>query len=123
MTFNYIGSGPASTPECMHGPDECAGDRQQLCAQKHLSASAFLDFVQCQDQSLELIPQNGQSCAKGDWSTVSECADGAEGEKLLVDSVGVSNKTGIRCVRRSPPRGVSCPALTLRRTACRAPST
>lgn len=90
VTFNYIGSGNESSPECMHGPSECAGNRQQLCAQKHLSLSAFLDFVRCQDQSFELIPQNGQSCAKNHWSTISTCADGDEGHQLLVDSVGVS---------------------------------
>jgi len=81
---------------CMHGPTECAGDMQQLCARAHDNSTVSLgrnprwfEFVLCQDQDPQNIPDNGQYCAQTvglDWDTIAECMSDGEGASLLSKS-------------------------------------
>src|ERR1700722_7859140 len=45
-TLRINGSEPAWGVTCMHGPNECAGNVQQLCAEMY-TPSEWWNFVQC----------------------------------------------------------------------------
>lgn len=113
MTLTYVGQLNSSVPdfgvECMHGPDECAGNVQQLCVAKYTTARKWWSFVQCQDyQGREQVgkPDIALKCAKTagiDWvdGGAGKCAGvdgsgkGAEGVKLLQESVQATKAFGI----------------------------
>ncbi|KAM6495894.1 hypothetical protein JOM56_008600 [Amanita muscaria] len=114
LSMRYIAKLDPSEPtfgvECMHGPEECAGNVQQLCVAKHASQSHWWEFVQCQNfGGREHVgqPSLALKCARAvgiDWesSGVGQCAGldgsgtGAEGVKLLQDSVALTSKLGIK---------------------------
>ena len=79
--------------ECMHGPDECAGNKQQLCVQSMCSQTTLLKFLQCQSRQLGNIPNNGEQCfqeasdGKLKWSEVDTCVKSVKGEELLRQSL------------------------------------
>ena len=95
----------ASEPDfgvtCKHGPVECAGNVQELCAQKYAPFGRWWEFVQCQNfQGRYEVgkPETALKCAKAaqlDWenSGVGACAgldgDGKaeEGVRLLQENV------------------------------------
>jgi Gamma interferon inducible lysosomal thiol reductase (GILT) len=95
----------------MHGPEECAGNVQQLCTAKY-APDEWWDFVQCQNyQGREKIglPEVALSCAKStgiDWelSGTGQCAGldgsgrGLEGVQLLQESVRSSLRFNLRCI-------------------------
>jgi len=97
---------------CMHGPEECAGNVQQLCAAKYEPFVRWWEFVQCQNQRGRTRvgkPEVALECAKAagiHWqqSKTGECAgrNGAgrgkefEGVALLKRSVQASESLGIR---------------------------
>jgi hypothetical protein len=106
------GSDPDFGVTCMHGPDECAGNVQQLCVAKHTPMRTWWEFVMCQNY-------HGRSdigradvalkCARIhniDWeeSGVGQCVGldgsgkGKEGVQLLHDSVRVAQSLGITYV-------------------------
>ncbi|KAJ7890809.1 hypothetical protein B0H13DRAFT_2234878 [Mycena leptocephala] len=100
---------------CMHGPGECAGNVQQLCAAKYASPSQWWEFVRCQN-SKDVALQ----CAKTvgiDWETsgVGNCAGlsgsgkGKEGVQLLRKSLLRSKALGIE---------KSCTVLINRKKVC-----
>eukprot|EP00440_Ansanella_granifera_P028046 gb/GFBE01030469.1/.p1 GENE.gb/GFBE01030469.1/~~gb/GFBE01030469.1/.p1 ORF type:complete len:275 (+),score=62.68 gb/GFBE01030469.1/:1-825(+) len=103
MNFTYIATLQDNSPVCMHGPAECAGDRQRLCVQKQVksdgNASKLLDFASCQDSDLAAVPSNGQACARKAGviaSDFSSCSDaGGAGEALLVASAQRSSDLSI----------------------------
>jgi hypothetical protein len=113
LSLTYIAKIDASEPDigvrCKHGPEECAGNVQQLCVAKHESPSSWWEFVQCQNyEGSENIgtPETALKCARLagiDWtsSRAGECAGldgsgkGAEGVKLLQESVVLSHQLGI----------------------------
>lgn len=94
---------------CMHGPEECAGNVQQLCAEKYTPTKNWWEFVQCQNhQGRENIgrPDVAFKCAGiagFEWETsgVGKCAglDGSgtasEGVSLFHDSIELSQKLGL----------------------------
>ncbi|PWN20108.1 hypothetical protein BCV69DRAFT_249909, partial [Microstroma glucosiphilum] len=122
LEFSYIGSLDEEEDygvKCMHGPQECAGNIQQLCVQRilrpsragrdfDLSPSAaqrkVWDFVGCQDYD-GAAHIGSPSLAKECLSTirgprwiedgVKECVEGKQGRKLLQESVKRSEKLGI----------------------------
>ncbi|KAG6900975.1 hypothetical protein C0993_004413 [Termitomyces sp. T159_Od127] len=93
---------------CMHGPEECAGNIQQLCVAKYEPAD-WWQFVQCQNyEGKDEVgnPDLALRCADTvgiDWknSQAGACAglDGSgtepEGVALLKESVELSRKLGI----------------------------
>ncbi|PCH41160.1 hypothetical protein WOLCODRAFT_69436 [Wolfiporia cocos MD-104 SS10] len=114
LSLTFIGTPNASEPNfgvtCMHGPEECAGNVQELCVMKYAPAEHFWEFVQCQNyQGREKIglPETALQCAnsaKIDWegSGAGTCTglDGsgkaAEGVQLLQDSVKATRELGIQ---------------------------
>jgi hypothetical protein len=94
---------------CMHGPGECAGNVQQLCAAKYTSPSQWWEFVRCQNSKGRFqvgLPDVALQCAKTvgiDWETsgVGNCAGlsgsgkGKEGVQLLRKSLLRGKTLGI----------------------------
>ncbi|KAG6821284.1 hypothetical protein H0H93_002394, partial [Arthromyces matolae] len=94
--------------KCLHGPEECAGNVQQLCIAKH-EPSFWWQFVQCQNyEGRNRIgdPDLTLKCAQTvgiDWekSKAASCigADGSgtgkEGVSLLKESVVLGKELGI----------------------------
>lgn len=92
--------------KCLHGPEECAGNVQQLCVAKYEPPSRWWKFVQCQNfEGRAKIgnPSIAMKCAKAsgfDWETsnVGQCAgiDGSgkasEGIALLKESMAMTQK-------------------------------
>lgn len=95
---------------CMHGPEECAGNVQQLCVHKHTPFKKWWEFVQCQNYEGRYKvgePDVAFKCAKVagiDWehSGAGECAGfdasgkAEEGITLLQESVILGKKLGIK---------------------------
>ena len=93
----------------MHGPDECAGNVQELCAVKYLPQQQWWSFLQCQNfngRNKIGTPDTALKCAdvaKFSWeeSGVGECAGpsgdgkGEEGVELLKESVQTTRMLGI----------------------------
>lgn len=93
----------------MHGPNECAGNVQEICAMKYTPTSVWWRFTQCQNfQGRYEVgkPETALKCADAagiDWenSEVGQCAGtdgsgkGREGTGLLLESVQVTKALGI----------------------------
>lgn len=94
----------------MHGPDECAGNIQELCAAKYLPFRQWWSYVQCQNfngRSKIGTPDVAIQCANTaefDWkeSGVGTCAGiegsgtGKEGIELLKASINESQALNIK---------------------------
>ncbi|KAJ6485012.1 hypothetical protein C8R47DRAFT_1130511 [Mycena vitilis] len=86
---------------CKHGPTECAGNVQQLCAAKYANPGAWWDFVQCQNshgryqvglpdvalQCAELAGINWESSGVGSCAGSDASGKAAEGIELLHESL------------------------------------
>lgn len=91
VRFTYIASArPGQEASCMHGPGECAGNRQRLCVQKHAKdVRQLMGFALCQGRDPGAIPYNGESCARSvgfDTNLLYSCSEGMEGGMLLQES-------------------------------------
>ncbi|GBE79628.1 predicted protein [Sparassis crispa] len=112
LSLTFIGTINSTEPQygvtCKHGPDECAGNMQELCAMEHAPMQQWWEFVQCQNfQGREKIglPETALQCANVahiDWdnSGAGACANitsgrDSEGVQLLQDSVRQTQKLGI----------------------------
>lgn len=94
FTVSYIAYG--STPndiQCMHGVDECIGNKQQLCVQDTCSQTTFIKFLQCQSQQIHNIPNNGEQCVKEvsdgtlKWSDIETCVKSNKANELFQKSL------------------------------------
>lgn len=97
LNLNYIANETATPREfvCRHGPGECTGDMQQLCA-KELDTTTptegdlpvWFQFVLCQSNNSAAIPSNAQQCAEQvglDWGNLQYCVEN-NGPELLAAS-------------------------------------
>ncbi|KIM90789.1 hypothetical protein PILCRDRAFT_811268 [Piloderma croceum F 1598] len=109
----YVGQLNPSEPdfgvECLHGPDECAGNVQQLCVAKYTNPTDWWSFVHCQNyQGRDRIgtPDVALNCAKiagidwegggaGDCAGLDGSGRGSEGVSLLQESVRATEALGI----------------------------
>ncbi|CAF5206888.1 unnamed protein product, partial [Rotaria magnacalcarata] len=94
FTVSYIGHEKKSNQfECMHGPSECLGNKQQLCVQSMCSQTTSLKFLQCQSRNLENIPDNGERCVKEasddtlKWSDIEACVKSDKANELFHKSL------------------------------------
>ncbi|KAL9712706.1 hypothetical protein Ac2012v2_003943 [Leucoagaricus gongylophorus] len=105
LSLVYIAKFNNSAPDfgltCLHGPEECAGNVQQLCVNKYATQEQWWNFVQCQNfdgRATIGTPELALKCAdvaQVDWRTsgAGNCAglDGSgkapEGLELLHKSV------------------------------------
>jgi len=127
LSLVYVAKIDDSAPDfgvsCMHGPEECAGNVQQLCVKQYAPFNNFWEFVKCQNyQGRENVgtPEVALQCAKTagiDWevSGAGQCAglDGSgkasEGVALLRTSTLLGHKLGIQ---------KSCTVLISERPVC-----
>ncbi|KAH8118686.1 hypothetical protein DFH11DRAFT_1568690 [Phellopilus nigrolimitatus] len=127
LSLSFIGTINASEPDfgvtCLHGPEECAGNVQELCATKYLDQKQWWAYLKCQNfngRGKVGNPDIALKCAdtaKFDWleSGVGKCAGedgsgkGEEGVGLLQESVRNSKELGIE---------KSCTILINNRQAC-----
>ncbi|KAF9485372.1 hypothetical protein BDN70DRAFT_871410 [Pholiota conissans] len=114
LSLVYVAKIDNSEPDfgvsCMHGPDECAGNVQQLCVHRYAPFNNFWEFVKCQNyQGRDKIgtPEVALQCAKTagiDWevSGAGQCAglDGSgkasEGVAMLQESTRLGHALGIQ---------------------------
>ncbi len=83
----------------MHGPDEVAEDKRQVCAIQHYGAKLkFLDYVWCRNKGIKSA--SWDSCtgpATGiDATVLRKCSEGPEGAELLEKSFAYSQASGVR---------------------------
>nr|XP_027205503.1 gamma-interferon-inducible lysosomal thiol reductase-like [Dermatophagoides pteronyssinus] len=75
---------------CQHGPKECYGNRVQSCTIEMLkNTDLSIRFVHCMFDQKDWLEtsQTSRRCAEQmqlDWPKISSCADGSEGERLLI---------------------------------------
>ncbi|KAJ7180075.1 hypothetical protein C8R43DRAFT_971527 [Mycena crocata] len=111
LSLIYVAELNSTEPDfgitCLHGPGECAGNVQQLCAAKY--SSKWWEFVRCQNYQGRAqvgVPAVALKCAKTagiDWeeSGVGNCAGmdgsgkGSEGVELLRNSLLTGKALGI----------------------------
>ena len=110
--FRIDDSEPDFGISCMHGPEECAGNVQQLCVNKYAPFKNWWEFVICQNyQGREYIgePEVALKCANAagiDWEAggAGQCAGldgsgkGSEGVTLLKESVLLAEQMNVKCV-------------------------
>lgn len=102
LTVSFIGSEPRSNEfDCMHGPGECLGNKQQLCVQKHAPQTKFIQYLQCQSKHIENIPDNGEQCVKEvadeqlKWSDIQTCLDSNQANELLHQSLDKTHAASV----------------------------
>jgi len=103
LSVDVIATESGGTFNCMHGPTECTGNKQQLCAAslvKNETARSvkWFDFDVCQERDRNNIPANGQKCAQStglDYSKLSTCANGAQGNSLMSASIKRTRAAGV----------------------------
>ena len=86
--LNYIATEKDGNWMPMHGATERQGDKTSLCAKKYLPKD-YMNLIVCMNKESRKIPENFESCAgelKLDIAKVKACADGDEGEGLLIES-------------------------------------
>lgn len=87
---------PDGTFNSLHGPPEVKGDKIQLCVQEHFP-DELTGFVTCQNKNFQDLEGSVESCAEKvgiDAGTITECAEGDEGSKLLSESARKSQAAG-----------------------------
>jgi hypothetical protein len=94
FTVSYIAYGSSSTNiQCMHGEEECIGNKQQLCVQNMCSQTTLLKFLQCQSKHLDNIPNNGEQCVQEasdgtlKWSDIEDCLKSNKANELFIKSI------------------------------------
>jgi serine/threonine-protein kinase len=95
LDLEYIGTDVNGELSSMHGQSEVDGDRLQLCVQRHATYTAWLDYLDCQNQRWREIPAGWQECvlyAGVDFETIRVCSTGPEGDALLRESFARSRE-------------------------------
>jgi hypothetical protein len=93
FTVSYIAQGTAPNIQCMHGSDECLGNKQQLCVQNMCSQITLIKFLQCQSKDLSGIPNNGEKCVQEasdgtlKWSDIETCVKSEKANELFQKSL------------------------------------
>ncbi len=95
ISVHYIGREEEGELTSLHGSQETEGDKIQLCAHRHGSRDAWMDFVLCQQRDWRKIPDRWQQCAQSagiDVASMSTCFESAEGRELLRESFAESEE-------------------------------
>jgi len=87
--------------DCLHGPDECAGDIIELCAYNmtlNVSQYGWWKMGVCMQSDYANIPGNAQNCAQQaglDWNAINNCVTSGLGNTLFSASIAYSNSMGV----------------------------
>jgi len=87
--LEFIANENAGSFQSLHGAPEVEGDIIQLCVQDKYPKQ-LMRFVTCQNKDVQDLRGSIEKCAKQagiDAAEITECADGAEGKKLLSESI------------------------------------
>jgi len=102
LNVNYIAQVDDSQPtgfNCMHGQSECTGDIQQLCAKKYYPFNyVWWNFLLCQDNTQDDIPDNGVTCAKQYFMNplvINNFTNGQDGKDLMTKSITFTQSKNI----------------------------
>ncbi|CAF1297678.1 unnamed protein product [Adineta ricciae] len=105
FTLSFIAyESPWNQIQCMHGLDECTGNRQQLCVQDMYSQAVFIRYLQCQTREFYAIPRNGAQCANEssrnviNWRDVESCVTSEKSNELFHRSL---ERTRLASARKS----------------------
>ncbi|KAJ1931151.1 hypothetical protein FBU59_006814, partial [Linderina macrospora] len=97
LRVNYIATlnGNATYgANCLHGDIECLGNIQQLCVQDKSTTEDTLEFVLCQQRSVDRIGSwsHFAGCLRplSQWQQILRCAATDEGKRLLAKSAEYS---------------------------------
>lgn len=99
LELDYIGRDQGGELTSMHGDDEVAGDKLQLCVSQHAPYNVWLSFLDCQNRNWRSIPQGWEACATEtgvDVETLRTCYESSEAVQLLRDSFARSAAKGAR---------------------------
>lgn len=103
FTVSYIAFGNSPKDiQCLHGDDECQGNKQQLCVQHLSSQQTILKYLQCQSQDVDTIPTSGETCFKQvadptlKWSDIDTCSNSQKGADLLYLSMEKSRSVSAK---------------------------
>jgi len=95
----FIATKNGSDYTCLHGPEECVGNRILLCA-RNLTIKAspwgWWNLGVCMQTDYTNIPANAPACAQKvdlDWASINSCASSQVGADLFSNSVDVSRNT------------------------------
>ncbi|MBI5533656.1 MAG: thioredoxin domain-containing protein [Deltaproteobacteria bacterium] len=99
LDVQFIGTGDAKSGfDSLHGADEVFEDLRQVCAVKHYrAANKFLDYLACRaknPRSADWKACTGPAFAI-DAKVLQQCAEGAEGKRLLEASFKYSKAVGV----------------------------
>ncbi|CAF0892760.1 unnamed protein product [Rotaria sp. Silwood1] len=89
---------------CMHGIDECMGNKQQLCIQDIYPQTTLIKYLQCQSARFFMIPYNGEQCARETseniikWYDVQSCVQSNRANELFHKSL---QRTYLASTRKS----------------------
>jgi len=97
LNLHYIGTEDDSGKlVSMHGEEEVAGDKIQLCAAK-VAPQKHMAMLECMNRNWQKIPAGWEDCAKSagiDAKALGACVDGDEGKKLLSESFAKAKEAG-----------------------------
>jgi len=100
LRLEYVGSDRYGELVSMHGSSEVVGDILELCVAQMAPYGAWLDFVECQNERWEEIPEGWEACAQVaagiDPQDLAACVDGEQGQALLRDSFAASERAAVR---------------------------
>lgn len=102
FTVSFIAYETGGSIDCMHGADECTGNKQQLCVQSLCSQTTTLKFLQCQSRQMGSIPNNAEHClqeasdGKVKWSDVDACVKSPKADELFRQSLARTRAASAR---------------------------
>lgn len=105
LDVEYIARGPLALRNvtCLHGPTECRGNMQQLCAAKvdaSVSGGVGLrawNYAVCQSANRSAIPNNSHQCAISaglDGDAIERCVT-SSGDSLMYASALASRRSSV----------------------------
>jgi len=96
IQVDYIGEAVGSGFTSLHGPDEVAGDKLQLCVNA-IAPDRWWDFVECQNKAGIDLEKSFGDCARASQikvEPIAACFEGHQGNRLLAASFKRSRDQG-----------------------------
>lgn len=124
FTMNFIGDEKDGKLTAMHGENEVAGNKVQLCAAKYAPAT-YREMIACQNKNYREVATNWEKCAtdaKLPVEKIRACFTGQEGIDLLKASYAASkaaNASGSPTIKLAgKPYNGARTSMAFRRALC-----